>query len=91
MMSRLGINNVRELILVRGSSKLPLSINGDWTSVNDVGDLRSDTSDLGESSGASGDLPRAATKVNRSSKNPQVSGGRSAVFRRPWWSWLVGK
>ena len=68
----------------------PSPVNGDRTSVNDDGELRSASSGLGESNGAGGVLPRAAATADRSSKVPQVSGGRSAVSRRPQRSWLVG-
>ena len=69
----------------------PSPVNGDRTSVNADGELRSACSDLGESNGGGRESPRVLPAVDRSSKDPQVSGDRSAIFRRPWWSWLVGK
>ena len=69
----------------------PLRVNGDRTSVNDDGELKSVSSGLGESNGGGRESPRALPAADQSSKDPQVSGGRSAIFRRPWWSWLVGK
>ena len=69
----------------------PSPVNGDRTSVNDDGELRSASSGLGESNGGGRESPRALPAADRSSKVPQVSGGRSASSRRPRWSWLVGK
>ena len=43
---------------------MPLPVNDDWTSVNDDGKLRSDSSDLGESNSAGIDNPHAATAVD---------------------------
>ena len=68
----------------------PLPVNGDQTSVNDDGELKSASSGLGESNGAGGVLPRAAALADQSSKNSKLSGDRSVIFRRPRWSWLVG-
>ena len=59
----------------------------DWNSVNDDRKLRSDSSDLGESNGAEGDLPHAATAVDRSSKIREFPGGCSRPRQRPRWSW----
>ena len=67
----------------------PLPVNGDRTSVNDDGELRSTSSGLSESNGAGGVLPRAVATADRSSKNPKLFGDRSAISRRPRWSWLV--
>lgn len=87
--SRLGINNVRGLILVRESSELPPPVNGDRNSVNDDGKLRSDSSDLCESNGAGGDLPRAAMAADRTPKAvifPAVVHGQNGGFRWRGWS-----
>ena len=70
-----------------------MSVNGDRTSVNDDGKLRSDGSDLGESNDAGGDLPREATTANWSSKVREFPSGRSRPRQCPWWSWSwsIGK
>ena len=87
-MSRLGINNVRGLILVRGSSELPLPVNGDGNSINNDGKLRPDSSDLDESNCALSDLPRAAMAADCAPKAvsfPTIVHGQNRGFR--WWGW----
>ena len=69
----------------------PSPVNGDRISVDDDGELRSASSGLGESKSGGRESPRALQAADRSSKVPHVSGGRSAISRRPRWSWLVGK
>ena len=60
---------------------MPLPVNGDQTSVNDNRKLRSDGSDLGESNGAGGDLPRAAMAADRAPKAASFPSGRSSIIR----------
>ena len=82
MMSRLGINNICR------SSELPLPVNGDWNSINDDGKLRPDSSDLDESNGAHGDLPRTMMAADCAPKVvsfPTVIHGQNRGFR--WWGW----
>ena len=67
-------------------TELPLPVNGDRTSVNDDGKLRSNSLDLGESNCADGDLPRAVTAADRSSKIREFPGGRLRPRRGPRWS-----
>ena len=66
----------------------PSPVNGDRTSVNVDGELRSASSSLGESNGGGRESPRTLPAADRSSKVPHVSGGPSASS---WRSWLVGK
>ena len=69
----------------------PSPVNGDRTSVNDDGELRSASSGLGESNGGGSESPRALPAADRSSKVPQIFGDHSASSGRPRRSLLVGK
>ncbi|KAH9781478.1 Endonuclease [Citrus sinensis] len=62
-------------------TELPLPDNGDQTLVNDDEKLRSDSSDLGESNGPGGDLPRVAMAVDRAPKAASFPSGRSSTIR----------
>ncbi|KAH9685161.1 TTF-type domain-containing protein [Citrus sinensis] len=60
------------------------TVNGDQTSVNGDGKLKSDSSDLGESNAAGGDLPRMAMAADHASKAvsfPAVVHGQNGGFR----------
>ena len=67
---------------------MPPQVNGDRTSVNGDGKLKSDSSDLGESNGVGGDLPRAAMATDRAPKTMSFSAvvhGQNRGFG--WRSW----
>ncbi|KAH9688534.1 Superoxide dismutase (Cu-Zn) 4A [Citrus sinensis] len=63
----------------------------DGGKVNDDEKLRSDSSDLGESNGAGGDLPRAAMAADRAPKAASFPSGRSSTIRPFQVTRLVGK
>ena len=71
-------------------TKIPLPVNDHRNSSNGDGKLRSDRSSHAESNGGGGDLPRALSAADQSSKICKLSGDRSVILRRPRWSWLVG-
>ena len=68
---------------------MPPPVNGDRNSANGDGKLKSDSSDLDESNGTGGDLPRGAMAADRAPKAVSflaVVHGQNGSFGRRGWS-----